>query len=105
MVTVLDACRREIAALSDEIRSDLADAIARLEIGLRLSMPLSRPMPNIGRSAHELRLRYRSGTYRVVYVLGGNGEVILVHAFRKTTRATQLRSVRAAQKRLKEMGR
>ena len=34
-----------------------------------LSMPLSRPMPSIGPGTHELRLRERSGAYRVVYVL------------------------------------
>ena len=37
--------------------------------GLILAMPLSRPMPAIGRGVHELRLRDRSGQYRVIYAL------------------------------------
>jgi len=47
--------------LPAEIRADLADALARLDAGLSLSMPLSRPMPAIGPGVHELRLRDRSG--------------------------------------------
>ena len=49
MVIVHPSCRREIDALPDEIRGDLADAV-----------------PVIGRGAHELRLKDRSGEYRVV---------------------------------------
>ena len=69
MVLVVKECRREIEALPWEIRGDLADALARLDAGLMLSMPLSRPMPSIGRGVHELRLKDRSGAYRVVYAL------------------------------------
>lgn len=47
MIIVLPACRREIAALPVEIREDLADAVARLDAGLLLSMPLPRPMPSL----------------------------------------------------------
>jgi len=61
VIIVVPACRREIEALPDEVRGDLADALARLDAGLMLSMPLSRPMPSIGRGVHELRLKERSG--------------------------------------------
>jgi hypothetical protein len=50
MIRLLRQCHREIADLPDQIRGDLADAVARLDAGLSLSMPLSRPMPSIGRS-------------------------------------------------------
>ena len=68
-----------------------------------LSMPLSRPMPSIGRGAHELRLKDRSGAYRVVYALIRGGRVYLVHAFKKTSRATSPKSIEIARKRLKEI--
>jgi phage-related protein len=68
-----------------------------------LSMPLSRPMPSIGPGAHELRLRERSGVYRVVYVLLSKGSVVLLHAFKKTTEATSHRSIETARARLKEV--
>ena len=45
---------------------DLADALARSDAGGCLAMPLSRPMPSIGPQVHELRLRDRTGTYRVI---------------------------------------
>jgi len=67
VIVVLRACQREIEAFPEEIRGDLADALARLDVGLLLSLPLSRPMPSVGRSVHELRLKDRSGAYRVVY--------------------------------------
>ena len=66
MIIIAKACRRKIAAFPEEIRGDLADALARLDAGLMLSMPLSRPMPGIGQGVHELRLRARSGAHRVV---------------------------------------
>jgi phage-related protein len=69
VIVILKASQREIGTFPEEIRSDLADALARLDAGLALSMPLSRPMPGIGRGVHELRLKDRSGQYRVVYAL------------------------------------
>ena len=103
MVIVLPACRRELAVFPEDIRGDLADAMARLDAGLMLSMPLSRPMPSIGRGAHELRLKDRSGVYRVVYALVRSGTIYVVHAFKKTTQQTSLRHMERARKRLKEV--
>jgi phage-related protein len=56
-VEILKQCQKEILDWPDEIREDLADAIARLERGHVFSMPLSRPMPSIGKGVHELRLK------------------------------------------------
>jgi phage-related protein len=69
VILILKACRREIREFPEEIRGDLADALARLDSGQTLSMPLSRPMPSIGKGAHELRLKDRTGAYRGVYAL------------------------------------
>jgi phage-related protein len=99
----LPACRRELEDFPVVVRGDLADAIARLDAGLTLSMPLSRPMPSIGRGVHELRLKDRSGAYRVFYVLPRSGAVYVVHAFKKTTERTPLRHVELVRKRLKEV--
>lgn len=102
MVVILTACRREILQLPDNIRSDLADALARLDEGQTLSMPLSRPLPSIGRGVHELRLKDRSGAYRVVYAIVKGGHVHVVHAFKKTTQATPRKHIELVRKRLKE---
>ena len=95
-------CRRKIADLPAEIREDLADALARLDAGLSLSMPLSRPMPSIGRGVHELRLRDRSGDYRIVYVTARSGEIVVVLAFKKTTFKTPERMIKLARSRARE---
>ena len=102
MVIILPACRRELDALPVEVRGDLADALARLDAGLMLTMPLSRAMPSIGRAVHELRLRDRSGHYRVIYALIRRRTVYVLHAFKKTTQATPQRHIDLARKRLKE---
>ena len=57
MIVILKACRREIETFPEEMRGDLADALARLDVGPVLSMPLSRPMPDMGRGVRELRLK------------------------------------------------
>ena len=103
MIIVLKACQRELRRFPDEVRGDLADVLARLDAGLTLSMPLSRPMPSIGSRVHEVRLRHRSGQYRVIYVLVRHGAVYVLHAFRKTTRATPIASIELARQRLKEV--
>jgi hypothetical protein len=65
VVVIARACRPEIDGLPEEVRADLADALARLDGGLMLSMPLSRPMAGIAHGVHELRLKARSGQYRI----------------------------------------
>ena len=104
MVVIPDPCRREIQELPASIRGDLADALARLDAGLGLSMPLSRPMPSIGRGVHELRLKDRSGGYRGVYALIHSGTAHVLHAFKKMAQATPKRNIEIAKRRLKEYG-
>lgn len=55
MISIIRQCEKELKEFPEEIREDLADALALLDVGVNLSMPLSRPMPSIGKSVHELR--------------------------------------------------
>ena len=103
MIIVLPACQREIQRFPEEIRGDLADALARLDAGQLLAMPLSRPMSIIGNGVHELRLKDRFGMYRFFYVLLGAGVVYVLHAFQKKMQATPQSSIDLARKRLKEL--
>ncbi len=103
MIVIVGPCGREILTLPAELRGDLADALARLDLGMKLSMPLSRPMPSIGRGAHELRLKDRSGQYRILYVLARPGFVHVLHAFKKKTQATPARNIAIARQRLREV--
>lgn len=96
-------CLKELLTWPDAIREDLVDAIARLERGHKLSMPLSKPMPSIGKGVHELRFKDRSGIYRVIYVLAGASKIWLLHAFKKTTQTTALKDLAIAKERLKKV--
>jgi phage-related protein len=103
VLSIVGPCERELADWPDDVRGDLADAIARLERGHMLAMPLSRPMPSVGPGVHELRFRYRSGIYRVIYWLAGAGTIWLLHAFQKTTQKTPPQSIQVAKGRLKKV--
>lgn len=103
MIKVLKQCRKELNDLPDEVKGDLADAVARLELGHALSMPLSRPMPSIGKGVHELRFRDRSGVYRVIYYLAGSSAIYLLHAFMKKKNQTPRQNIEIAKKRLREV--
>ncbi len=96
-------CEREIEGIPKSVREDLADALARLELGQRLSMPLSRPMPSVGPGVHELRLRDRSGVYRIIYAFVAREQIYVVHAFKKTTEKTPQHNIDVAKKRIKEL--
>ena len=101
MITPLPQCLKELEDFPEAVREDLADALARLEEGHLLSMPLSRPMPSIGRGVHELRFRDRSGIFRVIYVLLGAQQIVLLHAFMKKTAQTPPQNTEVARKRLR----
>ena len=103
MIHILKRCQKEILNLPVEIREDLADALARLDEGHKLSLPLSRPMPSIGKGVHELRFKDRSGVFRVIYFLKGAGAIYILHAFKKKTQKTPKEDIEMAKKRPKEV--
>lgn len=87
----------------EDIRREIGKAIFELQKGEKLSMPLSRPMPDIGSSVREIRVKDRSGAYRVFYVTVADDKVYVFHAFKKTTQATPKREVELGKKRLREI--
>jgi phage-related protein len=103
MINVLKQCQKEILDFPDEIRNDLSDLLAQLDVGVKLSMPISRPMPSIGKGVHELRLKDSSGIFRIIYVFVGQSNIWLLHGFKKTTQQTPKQSIDLAKKRLKEV--
>ncbi len=103
MLEVLKQCGRELDEWPEDVRGELADAIARLERGHLLSMPLSRPMPSIGAGVHELRFRDRGGIYRVIYWFAGGGAIWLLHAFKKKSEKTPPQAIETAKERLRRI--
>ena len=103
MINYVKPALKDIVKFPDEIKADLMDALAQLDVGIKLSMPLSRPMPSIGKGVHELRLKDASGIYRIIYVLVSQNDIWVIHGFKKTTEQTSKQDIDLAKKRLKEV--
>jgi phage-related protein len=72
---------------SREARIEAGFALRCLQRGESLGLPLSRPMPAIGRRCHELRIVDADLTWRIVHSLEPEAVVIL-DVFAKKTRTT-----------------
>lgn len=80
-------------------RIDAGVLLRQLQIGERIGMPHSRPLPAIGSGCHELRLRDGGHSWRVVYFLDED-EIVIREVFAKTTRATPIDIIGTCRKRL-----
>ena len=74
--------------------------LRRLQRGERLSLPHSRPMPEIGPRCHELRVVDERATWRIIYRTDPDA-VVIADVFRKTTRATPKRVIEDCKRRLR----
>jgi len=97
------AARAAIRLFPEEIRRELGKAIFDLQDGAVLAMPLSRPMPSVEAGVSELRIRDRSGIYRIFYYRQSSRSVLVFHAFMKKTQTTPKRELDLAKRRLKEL--
>lgn len=82
--------------LHGEIKSPPFSAKARvvagvllrlLQMGTKLSMPHSRPMPTIGSRCHELRVADESATWRIVYRIDFDA-IVIAEVFSKKSQQT-----------------
>lgn len=85
---------------SHEARHYAGGLIRRVQVGERLAMPLSRPMPGIGERCHELRVADGDVDWRIIYRIDPDA-ILIVEVFRKTTRRTPRHVVEICQWRLK----
>jgi phage-related protein len=72
---------------SSEARLEAGFLLRRLQQGEALGLPRSRPLPVIGPACHELRIRDRDQTWRIVYYIDRDAVVIL-DVFSKKTPTT-----------------
>ncbi len=78
---------RKTPPLSSQARIETGYLLRRLQMGERLSLPHSRPIPTIGARCHEFRIDDASRTWRIVYRIDADAIVIL-DVFEKKTRKT-----------------
>ncbi len=95
--------RDSIRKFPEEVRKALGKALFDLQSGFSLSLPLSRPMPTVGKGVEELRVKDGSGAYRVFYLCKSARGIFVFHAFVKKTQATPQRQIELGALRLKEM--
>ena len=66
-------------------------------------MPQSRALKQVANSAFELRVKDKSGVYRVFYVLFDKSRIYVPHAFIKKTQKTPLKEIETAKSRLRRL--
>jgi phage-related protein/predicted XRE-type DNA-binding protein len=75
--------RDEIRRFPRDVRNRVGKALFMLQIGEPLSMPHSRPMPDVGAGVAELRIRDEDRAYRVFYHAASAKGILVFHAFVK----------------------
>jgi phage-related protein len=95
--------RDTIREFPEDVRREFGKVIFDLQKGKRVSMPMSRPMSSVALGVEELRVKDRSGAYRVFYYTKLADSVLIFHAFTKKTQKTPPNEVALAKKRLKEI--
>ena len=88
---------------SESIQSDFVDALSLLSQGMKLQMPLNRPLSSIYSGLHELRFKDRSGQVRFFYFIKKNEAIYFVHAFQKKTQELPKKEIDLILKRIKEV--
>jgi phage-related protein len=81
----------------------LGRGLFRLQMGERLGMPTSRPMPGVAVGVSELRVKGENGSFRAFYFIASSRGVLVFHAFVKKTQRTPPLEIELARKRLKEL--
>ncbi|MBW4646640.1 MAG: type II toxin-antitoxin system RelE/ParE family toxin [Goleter apudmare HA4340-LM2] len=95
--------------LSGEVTTPPFSASARIEAGFLLrqlqegeilSMPISRPMPSIGKGCHELRINDADKQWRIIYRIDTDA-IVIADVFQKTTQKTPKGVIQNCQRRPK----
>lgn len=89
---------------SHEGRLEAGTLLRRLQSGVKLTLPQSRPMPAIGSRCHELRIPDHDVTWRIMYRLDSDA-VIVLEVFAKKTAATPQQVIDVCKERLRKYDR
>jgi phage-related protein len=87
--------------LSTEARREAGYLLRQLQQGVLLSLPQSRPMPDIGRGCHELRIVDENQTWRIIYRIDPD-VILILEVFSKKTPKTPPSVIRNCQRRISD---
>ena len=85
---------------STEARIEAGFLLRRLQGGLGLAMPHSRPMPAIGKRCHELRIQDADKTWRIIYRVDPDA-IIIAEVFAKKQQSTPASVIQKSQERFR----
>ncbi len=87
---------------SDDARREAGFLIRRVQKGLPVTMPDSRPMPGVGPRCHELRIRdsEKGLIWRIIYRIDQNA-LIIAEVFAKKTQQTPRQMIDTCIRRLR----
>lgn len=77
----------DLRAFPEQIRKDAGFQLHRIQAGLEAVD--WKPMAEIGKGVAEVRLRDRSGNYRVIYLSRTEDAVYILHCFNKKCQRTR----------------
>ena len=69
---------------TEAARVEAGFLLRQLQDGVKLGLPHSRPMPDIGRNCHELRIRDETVAWRIFYAIESVAIVVLAVEMKKT---------------------
>jgi phage-related protein len=92
-----------IRAFPDRARREAGYQLERVQRGF--DPDDWKPMKGVGEGTREIRIRDRSGAYRVIYVATFRDAIYVLHAFAKKTQRTSVRDLTVAASRLKDLKR
>ncbi len=85
--------------MSRQARLESGFLLRQLQQGTVLSLPWSRPMPDIGPRCHELRINDEDVSWRIFYRTDTDA-VIIVDVIKKKSRTTPKKALENCQRRL-----
>jgi phage-related protein len=104
------ASDKPIVWLKGEVKTPPFSRAARIEAGVLLrrlqkgesiALPHSRPMPDVGKRCHELRIRDEGRQWRLIYRIDADA-IVIAEVFAKTTRATPKTVIQMCKRRLSQ---
>jgi phage-related protein len=94
--------REDLATFPESARRTAGYELFMVQVGREPSD--FKPMPDIGPGVHEIRVRDRAGTFRVIYVAKFDDAIYVLHAFQKKTPKTSRVDIEVGKRRYRLIG-
>lgn len=91
--------KTDLKSFPSAVVDDAGYQLFRLQCGL--DPDDWKPMSSIGPNVREIRLRDRSGTFRIIYIATRPQGIYVLHCFQKKSQKTSPRDLQLARERLK----